>query len=408
MDSDDLFSYTVGSLRDEPSAKKELSEIKQYMEEHFHEPLTIAQLAEMANVSPKYFVDLFKKSFGKSAMKYLSELRINQAKRYLLSGEGQLRLRDIAQMVGYSDEFYFSRKFKKEVGISPSDYIKRARLRIAACSPEIAGLLLALDIIPVAAPLDPKWTAYYYNDYRMKITSHLQLLEPYNQLAFAANMEKLAGLRPDAIIGTDLLARSEQAKLSSIAETYFVPVEHCGWREQLRLLARFLEREEKAEQWIGQYELKVQAARTEINRTLGSDSILVLRIYGDCIHTYWNRGILDVLARDLQIELACSASMPGHRQLTLEELEAINPSWILAVVCAESASRSHWLSLQHSRQWRQLQAVQNGQVHLIPSDPWFEYSAISVNRMLDEALLMFTGKCPYRLQDTVHGTNQGR
>lgn len=88
MVSDDLFSYTVGSLRDEPSAKKELSEIKQYMEEHFHEPLTIAQLAEMANVSPKYFVDLFKKSFGKSAMKYLSELRINQAKRYLLSGKG--------------------------------------------------------------------------------------------------------------------------------------------------------------------------------------------------------------------------------------------------------------------------------------------------------------------------------
>ncbi|MOA50182.1 HTH-type transcriptional activator Btr [compost metagenome] len=99
--------------------------------------------------------------------------------------------------------------------------------------------------------------------------------------------------------------------------------------------------------------------------------------------------------------------MSGHRQLTLEELAAINPSWILAVVCAESASRSHWLSLQHSRQWRQLRAVQNGQVHPIPSDPWFEYSAISVNRMLDEALLMFTGKCPYRLQDTVHGATQG-
>ncbi|GAA0134018.1 hypothetical protein YSY43_08580 [Paenibacillus sp. YSY-4.3] len=403
MISDHSHSYTVDSLGDEPSTKKELLEIKQYMEEHFHEPLTIAQLAEMANISPKYFVDLFKKSFGKSAMKYLSELRINQAKRYLLSSGEQLRLRDIAQMVGYSDEFYFSRKFKKEVGISPSDYIKRAKLRIAACSPEIAGLLLALDIIPVAAPLDPKWTAYYYNDYRMKITSHLQLLEPYNQLAFAANMEKLAGLRPDAIIGTDRLARSEQVKLSSIAETYFVPAVSCGWREQLRLLARFLEREEKAERWIGQYELKVQAARKEIGKTLGNDNILVLRIYGDRIHTYWNRGILDVLVEDLKIKPACPASLSDNRQLKLEELAAINPSRILAVVCAESASRSHWLSLQHSRQWRQLQAVKNGQVHSIPSDPWFEYSALSISRMLDEALLMFTGKCPYRLQDTVHG-----
>lgn len=85
----------------------------------------------------------------------------------------------------------------------------------------------------------------------------------------------------------------------------------------------------------------------------------------------------------------------------------INPDRILVVVCAETASRSYWLSLQHSRQWRQLQAVKNGQIHLIPSDPWFEYSPMAVSRMLDEALLMFTGKCPYRLQDTVHGAVRG-
>lgn len=402
MLSDDPYAADQFSAGDERKPKKELSEIKQYMEEHFHEPLSIGQLAEMANISPKYFVDLFKKNFGQSAMKYLSELRINEAKRYLLSAGEQLRLRDIALKVGYSDEFYFSRKFKKEVGVSPSDYIKKARQRIAACSPEIIGLLLALDIVPVAAPLDPKWTAYYYNAYRTTIAAPLQLPDPYNPRIFEANLEKLAGLRPDAIIGTEQLERSEQDRLSIIAATCFVPVEHCGWKEQLRVLARFLEREEKAEEWIMHHERKVKAARTEIERTLGQDKIMVLRIYGDHIHTYWNRGIDEVLYEDLKIQPAGPARSPSN-PLTLEQLAEINPERLLVVVCAESASRTYWLSLQHSAEWRQLQAVKNGQLHPIPSDPWFEYSAVAVSRMLDEALLMFTGKCPNGLQDAVHG-----
>lgn len=396
--------FSAGNGR---NAKKELSEIKQYMEEHFHEPLSITELAEMADISPKYFGDQFKKSFGKSAMKYLSELRINQAKRYLLSAREQLRMRDIALMVGYSDEFYFSRKFKKEVGMSPTDYIKQAKQRIAACSPEIAGLLLALDIIPVAAPLDPKWTAYYYNDYRMEITAHLQLMDPYNPRSFEANLEKLSGLRPDAIIGSEQLRRSEQDRLTSIAATFFVPTEHCGWREQLRMLARFLEREEKAQQWIKWYEEKVRAARTELETALGNDKIMVLRIYGDRIHTYWNRGIGDVLYEDLKIRPALPDSSSVNMELTLEQLAKINPDRLLVVVCAETASRTYWLSLQHSEEWRQLQAVKNGQVHPIPSDPWFEYSAVAISRMLDEAVLMFTGKCPKGLQDTVHGATEG-
>ncbi|MNJ58497.1 HTH-type transcriptional activator Btr [compost metagenome] len=130
---------------------------------------------------------------------------------------------------------------------------------------------------------------------------------------------------------------------------------------------------------------------------------MVLRIYGQGIHSYWNRGIEDVLYQDLKIQPACSIRSSGNMPLTLEQLAEINPSRILVVVCAETASRTFWLSLQHSALWRQLQAVKDGQVYPIPSDPWFEYSPVSVNRMLDEALLMFTGKCPNGLQDTVHG-----
>ncbi|WP_438350446.1 hypothetical protein ACP8HI_07275 [Paenibacillus sp. FA6] len=56
--------------------------------------------------------------------------------------------------------------------------------------------------------------------------------------------------RPDAIIGTDQLDSSEKAELIDIAPSYFVPTENIGWRDQLKMIAQFLDRKEKAEQWI--------------------------------------------------------------------------------------------------------------------------------------------------------------
>ncbi|MEK8129134.1 AraC family transcriptional regulator [Paenibacillus filicis] len=381
--------------------KTSLVEIREFMDQHYNEPLSIGQLAEMANISPKYFVDLFKKTYGQSAMDYITDLRINRAKRYL--AESGDRLRDIALKVGYSDEFYFSRKFKKEVGMTPSDFVKHARQRVAACSSSVTGQLLALHVMPVAAPLDPKWTAYYYHRYRTEIKTHLMMTDPYTSRTFGMNIDKLAQARPDAIVGNDQLCLSEQAQLMDIAPSYFVPAQQSGWREQLRGIARFLDREDQAEQWIVRYEQKVKSARLQIAEVLGRDKILVLRIYGQSIHLYSNRGLEDILYGDLQLQAAYPQDSACNIRLTPDQLAALNPDRILLMVCPEAVSRAYWLSLQHAKAWRQLNAVRAGQVYPIPSDPWFEYSAIAIDRMLDEALLLFTGNCPNECQDNVHG-----
>ncbi|MGV2806326.1 helix-turn-helix domain-containing protein, partial [Clostridium perfringens] len=144
------------------------------------------QLARMANISPKYFVDLFKKTFGQTTIDYLTHVRMNHAKRYL--AESDDRLRDIAQRVGYKDEFYFSRIFKKKVGMSPSEYARNSRQLIAACSSSIIGQLVALNVVPAAAPLDAKWTPYYYNAYYSESKSRLQLTSPYPDSRFEENI----------------------------------------------------------------------------------------------------------------------------------------------------------------------------------------------------------------------------
>ena len=94
-----------------------------YMTQHYQEQLTLEMLAQMAGLSVSHYSRLFKKSIGYSPIEYLTHLRIDRAKELLSLFD--YRLKTVAQSVGYSDEFYFSRIFKKIEGISPRDYAKR-------------------------------------------------------------------------------------------------------------------------------------------------------------------------------------------------------------------------------------------------------------------------------------------
>lgn len=112
-----------GSLHPE-GGRFNLAAVREYIAEHYHEPLSIDQLAGMAGLRPKYFGELFKKTFGQSTLDYLTELRISRAKQYLQ--ESDYLLREIAHKVGYSDEFYFSRKFKRK----PESRLRRSSVNI--------------------------------------------------------------------------------------------------------------------------------------------------------------------------------------------------------------------------------------------------------------------------------------
>jgi ABC-type Fe3+-hydroxamate transport system substrate-binding protein len=372
----------------EQSSRVELGEVRRYMEQHFAEPLTVGQLAAMAGISTKYFVDLFKKTYSQSAIEYLTDLRINRAKRYLT--ETDFKLREIAQKVGYSDEFYFSRKFKKEVGLSPSAFGTQPRRRIAACSPSLVGQLLALNIVPVAAPLDSKWTPFYYNVYQFSISVHMR----YGETQRNEELDKLVKARPDAIIGPDQLSDSQKRKLGDIAPSLFIDSAQGDWREQLRQIAVFAGCEQQAEAWIEGYRYKLEHAKAHIQRVVQENKFAVLRVYGTSVHVYCNRSIREVLYEDLQLSPAYQQDGIYNCPISLSELHRLEPSRLLVLVCPEAESRAYWLSLQHNAEWRALQAVQAGCVYLVPSDPWFEYSAVAVNRMLDEMLLLITGYSP--------------
>lgn len=99
-----------------------LSGVKEYMESHYAEELTLESLAKLATMQKGYFLQQFKKKYGVSPLRYLNLIRIETAKLLLTSSEKQVT--EIAAEVGYHHPAYFSEMFLKSVGVSPSGYRK--------------------------------------------------------------------------------------------------------------------------------------------------------------------------------------------------------------------------------------------------------------------------------------------
>ncbi|WP_372010564.1 response regulator [Paenibacillus chitinolyticus] len=97
--------------------------IEKYVRLHYREQILLDDLSERFHLSPSHISRSFKTEFGENLSDYVTRLRINKAK--LLLADPELKINTVAEAVGYQDEKYFSRAFKKSEGISPNLFRKR-------------------------------------------------------------------------------------------------------------------------------------------------------------------------------------------------------------------------------------------------------------------------------------------
>ncbi|WNR43530.1 response regulator [Paenibacillus roseipurpureus] len=99
-------------------------EIAKYIEKHYHEDISLADIASRFYLSREYISRKFKQEFEVNLSDYLGQIRLSKAKVLLCNPN--LRISQVAEMVGYQDEKYFSKVFKKMSGMTPNEYRKTA------------------------------------------------------------------------------------------------------------------------------------------------------------------------------------------------------------------------------------------------------------------------------------------
>ena len=93
---------------------------RRYMQENFHEPLTLDDIAGEVCLSPSHFCRIFKRATSFTPVEHLNNVRIANAKRLLIYSS--ISLSEIAYKVGFKSIHYFSRRFKESEGLSPSAF----------------------------------------------------------------------------------------------------------------------------------------------------------------------------------------------------------------------------------------------------------------------------------------------
>ena len=91
-----------------------------YLHTAYNQSIRIPELAAMENLSNSRYVELFRRYFGKSPTAYLMELRMKNACELLQTTD--MSVKQIAVLCGYDDPHFFSRLFKRHIGVSPQDY----------------------------------------------------------------------------------------------------------------------------------------------------------------------------------------------------------------------------------------------------------------------------------------------
>ena len=132
--SSDILEYLLkladeisGAVSDEEDQQSDglpplVAKAVEYIEEHYNENLTLQQVAEQIGITGGYLSTLFAQNLNRGFVEYLNEVRIEHACIYLQ--QNYLKTYEIAYKVGFNDEKYFSRVFKKIKGESPAAFRK--------------------------------------------------------------------------------------------------------------------------------------------------------------------------------------------------------------------------------------------------------------------------------------------
>ncbi|WP_339256315.1 helix-turn-helix domain-containing protein [Paenibacillus sp. FSL P2-0136] len=382
-----LYSLLSDARQSEPDDTDTIMErVKAYIEQHYREELSITLLAGEAGISVRHFIRLFKHKYGLSAIEYLTEYRIRQA-RSLMLPHSNYELKDIAAYVGYKDVPYFRRKFKQITGVAPATFMRNAKLKIAVCHGSLIGALLTLNIIPCAAPADHPWAEYYRRKYETDAALPLARED-------TLRLEQLTVLRPDYILGLETsVSRGMLPQLQEIAPTFLVSSLQTDWRTQLHFIGECVGRAPEAAAWLNNYERKAKSIRAQLGQEPAMNKLLLARISGQSITVLSTGSLAEVFYDDLHfIQASIVDRRLSNQTITPEELWSADADKLLFIVDEDAASQAVWSAFRDRESLLPPDPAGFSRIGHLPSYPWTEYNSFTQELVLDSALTLWRNR----------------
>ncbi|MBE6727859.1 MAG: AraC family transcriptional regulator [Ruminococcaceae bacterium] len=109
-------------LTTQQTSNNTLQKILHYINNHYTEPLTLTSIAETFGFSTSYITKLFRNFLGKGTVDYINDLRLTAACEYLISSNHTIG--EISNKIGFPNQYYFDRLFKRKYGVTPKEFRK--------------------------------------------------------------------------------------------------------------------------------------------------------------------------------------------------------------------------------------------------------------------------------------------
>ncbi|MDF9839797.1 MULTISPECIES: helix-turn-helix domain-containing protein [unclassified Paenibacillus] len=356
----------------------------QHIHQYYQELLTVEELASLAGIDRWKYTRLFKEATGQVPLQYLNEVRINQAKMWLARADDKLL--DIALNAGFNNEYYFNRRFKQTVGMSPGQYRRSRKGQLRVVAPYLEDFIVALGMQPIVQYWHAKWGKQDYLG-----LNHIPTFDENDD-----SFESLSGYKPDLILLMDRYEQQQYSQFRRISDTCILREQSSNWRTLLRTVADYFGRMELADDAIAKYDFKARTASHTLSQVMKGETVAFLRISADQIIQYTEEGqgfVSTVLYGDVGLRshsavgVALKANRPGMFNLSVEDLRTLTADHLFVTFDKwHSQAEGSERELLGQPEWCDLPAVRNNRVYEVDFLTWMNNGIISNSKKIDDIL----------------------
>ncbi|MFI7007156.1 ABC transporter substrate-binding protein [Streptomyces sp. NPDC050145] len=187
------------------------------------------------------------------------------------------------------------------------------------------------------------------------------------------NLEAIANLKPDLILGSELRAAKLYPQLSKIAPTVFSIRPGFTWKENYLLNASALDKKDRAEANLAAYEKDVKQLGADVKKANGgkAPTVTMLRYMPDRIRLYAKASFIGTILDDAGIPRPKNQQINDlATEISPEKIDSADADWIFTGVYGD-AKKTQRSSAEDNPLWKNLKAVKDGQAKDVPDETWY-------------------------------------